>query len=115
MQTIITPKNLHKQATKVDQKARKGLKIGRVDDYLRFVVFLALIGMGYIWNSHLAERQVKELETVRSSVKELKSRYLLKRATLGASARFSEIEAAADTLGLLRMEQPPFELTTLSE
>ncbi len=111
MQPIISPKKLPQQAQKLEKKATKGLKLRKVDDYLRFVVFLALIGMGYIWNAHLAESQVKELERVRASAKELKSRYLLKRASLGAAARFSEIEAAADTLGLRRMEQTPVELT----
>ncbi len=111
MQPIISPKHLHKQAKTVERKAGKGLKIRKVDDYLRFVIFLALIGMAYIFNSHLAERQVKQLEEVRASVKEQKSRYLLKQATLGATVRFSEIEAAADTLGLRRLAQTPFELT----
>lgn len=111
MQKIISPRNLHNKVQKADRKATKGLKLRMVDDYLRFVVFLALIGMGYIWNSHYAEQQVKELEETRASVNDLKSRYLLKRATMGATVRFSEIEAAADTLGLHRMTSPPFELT----
>lgn len=111
MQKIISPRNLHAKVQKVDQKAMKGLKLRKVDDYLRFVVFLALIGMAYIWNAHFAERQVKELEKTRTSVSDLKSRYLLKRATLGATVRFSEIEASADTLGLHRMTTPPYELT----
>lgn len=112
---IISPKNVHKQAVKADQRVRKGLKLRKVDDYLRFSVFLALIGMAYIWNAHLAERQVRELEAVRSSVNELKSRYLLKRATLGASVRYSEVEAAADTLGLRKAARPPVTLTATTE
>ncbi len=115
MQPIITPNNLYQKVQKVEKKTSRGLKLHKVDDYMRFVIFLALIGMAYIWNSHLAERQVKELEEVRASVDDLKSRYLLKRATLGATVRFSEIEAAADTLGLRRMKQPPFELTVARE
>ncbi len=114
MQKIISPRNLHQKVQKADRKASKGLKIGKVDDYLRFVVFLALIGMAYIWNAHFAERQVKGLEVTRASVNDLKSRYLLKRATLGATVRFSEIEAAADTLGLHRMTTPPYELTAFT-
>lgn len=110
MSKIISPRNLHNQVQKADKKASKGLKVKRVDDYMRFVVFLALIGMAYIWNSHLAERQVVELEETVAEVDELKSRYLLKRATLGAKVRFSEIEAAADTLGLRKMDVPPYEI-----
>lgn len=110
MAKIISPRTLHNHVQKADKKASRGLKVRRVDDYMRFVVFLAMIGMVYIWNAHFAERQVVELEQALVEVDEMKSRYLLKRATLGAQVRFSEIEAAADTLGLRRMDVPPYEI-----
>ena len=72
----------------------------RVDDYLRFMIFLAVIGMFYIWNSHYAERQIKEMEVIEAEVKDLKARYLLRQATFSAESRFSEIKSSADTLGL---------------
>jgi len=91
-------------------KAPKGLSVKRVDDYLRFIIFLALIGMVYIGNSHYAERQVKEIELLEKDVKELKSKYLLRKSTLSAGTRFSELKPVVDTLGLKPQVQPPHRL-----
>ena len=89
---------------------KKGLSVKRVDDYLRFIIFLALIGMLYIGNTHYAERQVKEIESLEKEVKDLKSKYLLRKSTLSAGTRFSELKPAADTLGLRPLAQPPYKL-----
>ncbi|MEL6674901.1 MAG: FtsL-like putative cell division protein [Bacteroidota bacterium] len=89
---------------------KKGLSIRNVDGYLRFMIFLTMIGMAYIWNSHIAERQIDDMETYRQEVKELKSQYLLEQATLSAGTRFSEIKPMADTLGLKPLGEPPLQL-----
>ena len=45
-------------------KGKKGISVKRVDEYLRFAVFLAVIGMFYIWNGYKAEQQIREMEVV---------------------------------------------------
>ena len=92
------------------KQAKKGLSARKVDDYLRFMLFLAVIGMAYIWNGHYAERQVKLMEVYQKDVKSLKSRYLLKESTLGAGTRLSEVQSMVDTLGLRPMKEPPFKI-----
>ncbi|MDX2285076.1 MAG: FtsL-like putative cell division protein [Bacteroidia bacterium] len=89
---------------------RKGLSVRKVDDYLRFSFFLVLIGMGYIWNSYQAERQIKRMEGYEKEVKSLKSRFLLQQATLNAGTRYSEIRQWADTLGLQASREPAYRL-----
>lgn len=91
-------------------KGKKGLSVKRVDDYLRFIIFLALIGMVYIGNTHYAERQVREVELLEKDVKKLKSKYLLRKSTLSAGTRFSELKPVADTLGLRPQVHPPHRL-----
>lgn len=88
----------------------KGLSSKKVDDYLRFSIFLVLIGMAYIWNSYEAERQVALREAYRTDVKELKSRYLLKKATLSAETRLSQIQDKVDTLGLRPLYEPAYRI-----
>ncbi|MEM7370279.1 MAG: FtsL-like putative cell division protein [Bacteroidota bacterium] len=88
----------------------KGLSSKKVDDYLRFSVFLVLIGVAYIWNSYEAERQVALREAYRVEVKELKSRYLLKKSTLSAETRLSQIQDKVDTLGLRPLYEPAYRL-----
>jgi hypothetical protein len=89
---------------------RQGLSSRKVDDYLRFSLFLVAIGLFYIWNSYQAEKQVKLMEEYRTSVKDLKSRYLLKQATMHADMRFAEVKAEVDTLGLRPLYAPAYKI-----
>lgn len=96
--------------SKGEKGPRKGLSSKKVNDYLRFSVFLVLIGVAYIWNSYEAERKVKQMEDYRKEVKRLKAEYLLRQSTLSAGIRFSEIRDQIDTLGLRPLREPAFKL-----
>lgn len=89
---------------------RKGISVRKVDDYLRFTAFLMLIGMAYIWNSYRAEAQIKEFDALKREVRQLKSRYQLKEATLAANARRMIVSDLADTLGLYAGEKAPYRI-----
>lgn len=91
-------------------RSQKGLSVRKVGSYLRFSTFLVLVGMFYIWNSHEAERQIKEMEAYRTEVKDLKSRYLLQQSTLSAGVRFSELRSQLDTLGLRPLREPAYKM-----
>ncbi len=88
----------------------KGLSAKKVDGYLRFVVFLAVIGLAYIWNAHYAERQVQERAQLKKEVKKLKDDYYMKKAELEAGIRYAEMVEMTDTLGLEGLRKPPFKL-----
>lgn len=89
---------------------KKGLRTKKVDAYLRFVVFLAAIGMIYIWNSQYAVRQVREMEELKKEAKKLKSKYLMQRTTLSAGLRLSQLEDRVDSLNLRSPEKPVYKL-----
>ncbi len=116
---IITRHNLGQQTTTAKSSKRtKGLSLRKVDDYLRFVIFLAVIGLLYVWNSHYAERQIKMVDALETKVESLKARYLLKQATLSAGTRLSEIRDVVDTLNLRPLQEPVYKLVrgkTLAE
>lgn len=90
--------------------AKRGLSVRKVNAYLRFVLFLTLIGMGYIANTHYAVEQVRKAEGLRKEVKDLRSKYLMRESTLRAGLRFSEVADRVDTLGLHRLTAPPYRL-----
>jgi len=110
MRIANNPKNSFRNAADTAAKSGKGLSVGKVNDYLRFSVFLVIIGMAYIANSYRAERFIKQKEELRSEVKALKSRYLLRQATMGAGTRFLAIRAEADSLGLRALREPAYKL-----
>ncbi len=107
MRVVNRPKKEKKKAKKAKGK---GLKAHLVDDYLRFVLFLAITGMVYIWNSHYAEKQVKEMAGLKKEVKLLKSKYLEKRAMLSAGTQYTKIKEQVDSLGLRKFREPIFKL-----
>ncbi len=92
------------------EQLKKGIRIRQVDDYLKFALFLVVIGMFYIWNSHYAVKQVREMEELKKEAKNLKSRYLIKQSTLNAQMRLSEVSELVDSLGLKQSEEPIFKL-----
>jgi len=108
----ITGKNQAGSARRADtpEGDRKGLSKTFVASQLKFVLFLAGIGIVFIWNAHLAERRVKEFDTLKKEVKKLRDDYMMKESILTAGTSYAQIAAAADTLGLMRIEKPPFRI-----
>ncbi len=83
----------------------------RVDKYLRFAIFLVVVGLIYIWNAHTAEKQVRRRDTLNHEIRELKSKYTTLNSELSYGTRQSEIADRVDTLGLTILTDPPFDLT----
>lgn len=99
-----------KRETTKEKPRSKGLKIRQIDDYLRFALFLAVIGMFYIWNSHYAVKQVRKMEVLQKEAKSLKSKYLMKQSTLSAVMSLAEINEMVDSVGLVRSKEPLYKL-----
>ncbi|MEL6132870.1 MAG: FtsL-like putative cell division protein [Bacteroidota bacterium] len=108
---IITKNSLKRRhIVPTPQKPTKGLSSKRVNDYLRFSLFLVAIGMFYIHNSYEAEKKIKLVEAYQKQTKTLKSDYLLKQAKLSANTRFMMMKADIDTLGLRSLREPAFQI-----
>ena len=91
-------------------KPMKGFRLKEVDAYLRFILFLALIGMLYIWNSHYAVKQVRKMEVLEREANSLKDKYLMKRTTLSSEIRLAQVKEKADSLGLRHATSPVYQL-----
>ncbi|MEL6627627.1 MAG: FtsL-like putative cell division protein [Bacteroidota bacterium] len=108
---IITKNSLKRRhVAPTPMKPTKGLSSKRVNDYLRFSLFLVLIGMFYIHNSYEAEKKIKLVEAYQKQTKSLKSDYLLKQAKLSANTRFMMMKADIDTLGLRSLREPAYQI-----
>jgi hypothetical protein len=92
------------------KSARKQISLRKADEYLRFVVFLAVIGFIYIANAHYAEEQVAQSDKLKQERKALKSEYFLRKSELSANVRYTEMIHNIDSLGLHKPEKAPFKL-----
>lgn len=77
-----------------------GLVARNVDRYIRYVVFLVIIGLVYIWNSHVAEQQVRREHKLRAGIEDAKAEFKTMQARLSAGTRQSVVAYNADSLGL---------------
>ena len=99
------------------QKGRKKgwISIQKIDDYLRFVLFLAAVAVVYIWNAHHADNKIRERDKLKTEVKALKAEYYMRKADLSANTRYTNMIANLDSLGLYRPQKAPFKLIKKSK
>jgi hypothetical protein len=74
---------------------------------LPFVLFLAFLGMLYISNMHLAEKNIRDIDKIGKEVKELTWDYKTAKADLAYKSTLSEIAKRVDTLGIKESIEPP--------
>lgn len=77
---------------------------------LPFVLFLALLGMVYIANRHLAEKTIRDIDKVGKEVKELSWDYKTTKAELAFKSTLTQVAKRADTLGVKESVQPPIKI-----
>lgn len=74
---------------------------------LPFILFLTLIGLGYIANGYYAEKSVREISRTTSELKELKSEYITTKSELMFMSNQSEVARASAPFGLKESTVPP--------
>lgn len=84
-----------------------------VEKNLPFAAFVALLGLLYISNRHMAERTVRAIDGLGRDVKELSWDYKSLSAELMKLTTQTEIAKRADTLGLKERTEPPIKLEVL--
>jgi hypothetical protein len=78
---------------------------------LPFVLFMALLGMVYIANRHLAEKNIREINKIDKEVKELSWDFKTAKAELAYKSTLTQVAKRADTLGIKESMQPPQKIT----
>lgn len=89
---------------KIDEKE---IKPSRVREYLKFIIFLTIVGLLYIFNTHYAEKTVRDIEKLDRELKELKWEYTVIHANLVFNSQESEVAKRVEELGLKELKSPP--------
>jgi len=82
---------------------------------LPFVLYVAFLGMIYIGNRHLAEKNIRDIDKMTKEVKELSWDYKSTKADLAFKSTLTEVASRADTLGLKESAQPPQKIVVKEE
>ncbi|TSJ42861.1 hypothetical protein FO440_01350 [Mucilaginibacter corticis] len=78
---------------------------------LPFVLYLSLLGMIYIGNRHLAEKNIRDIDKLTKEVHELNWEYKVTKADLAYKSTLSEVAKRVDTLGIRESIQPAQKIT----
>jgi hypothetical protein len=78
---------------------------------LPFVLFLGFLGMIYIGNRHLAEKNIRDIDKLTKEVHELNWEYKVTKADLAYKSTLSEVAKRVDTLGVKESLQPAQKIT----
>jgi hypothetical protein len=78
---------------------------------LPFILFLGLLGMVYIGNRHLAEKNIRDIDKLTKEVHELTWEYKVTKADLAYKSTLSEVAKRVDTLGIRESIQPAQKIT----
>ncbi len=80
--------------------------------YLPKILFVMMLGLVYISNTHYAEKTVRRINTIQAEVEDLRADYTTLKADLMFASKQSEVARKVNTLGLKESLKPPFKVET---
>jgi len=80
-----------------------------------FLVFLSLLTMLYIANSHMAVKNIRDIDKLNKEVKELSWEYKSLKADLMFKSKLTEVAKKVDTLGIKELTEPPKKIIVSSD
>lgn len=76
-------------------------------EMLPFLIFLSVLCMLYIGNSHMAVKNIRNIDKLNKEVKELSWEYKSLKADLMFKSKLTEVAKKVDTLGIKELIEPP--------
>ncbi len=76
-------------------------------EILPFFIFLCVLGMVYIANSHMATKNQRRIDELTKEVRELGWEYKSLKADLMFKSKLTEVAKKVDTLGIKELIAPP--------
>jgi cell division protein FtsL len=74
---------------------------------LPYIIFLSMLCMLYIANSHMAVKNIRKIDQLNKEVKELSWEYKSLKADLMFKSKLTEVAKKVDTLGIKELTEPP--------
>jgi len=78
--------------------------------YLPKILFIMLLGILYISNTHYAEKTVRKINAIQADVEDLRADYTTLKADLMFASKQSEVARKVKDIGLKESLSPPFKI-----
>ena len=82
---------------------------------LPFIIFLCVLAMIYIANSHMAVNNIRKIDKLSKEVRELNWEYKSLKADLMFKSKLTEVAKKVDTLGIKELIEPPRKIVINNE
>ncbi len=114
------PQNQKERDVKQDQPAgqagwKRWLNYQSIVKQVPFFLFLALLAVIYIYNGHLADKTIRNINRTAKEVKELKYEYIAVKSKVMYQSKQSELVKAVEPLGLKELTKSPVVLKDSAE
>lgn len=78
--------------------------------YLPKVVFVVVLGVFYVWNTHYAERSIRKIDKLETQVEDLRADVTTLEAEVMFGSKQSEVAKKVKALGLVESKEPPYKI-----
>jgi hypothetical protein len=78
--------------------------------YLPKILFVLVLSLIYISNTHYAEKTVRRINTIRADVEDLRADYTTRKSDLMFASKQSEVARKVKAFGLKESLKPPFKV-----
>ena len=82
----------------------------RLINNLPFFLFLGVLGLIYIGNTHNAERKIKRIDRMETEMRELRWQYTTTKADLMFRSKQTEMAKEVQEMNLVELTEPPKKL-----
>ena len=80
--------------------------------YLPKILFVMVLGLIYISNTHYAEKTVRQINAIQADVEDLRADYTTLKADLMFASKQSEVARKVNAFGLKESLKPPYKVET---
>ena len=94
------------RAIKMDRFFEEGVPVF----YLPYVLFIVVLGLFYIGNTHFADKTNRKINKLEREVEDLRADYTTLKADYMFSSKQSEVAKKVNELGLVESQEPPFKI-----
>lgn len=87
-----------------------GLKELTSNQVLGLIVFIGLLAIPYVYNSHLSDKKHRKSEKVKAELKELRAEYITLKSEIVGQNKQSDVSKRLIDKGLLPISEAPTDL-----
>ncbi|GEO03973.1 hypothetical protein AAE02nite_16370 [Adhaeribacter aerolatus] len=97
--------------TKMDTLFQYGLPV----KFLPYIIYLMIVGLFYIGNTHYAEKTIRKIDKIKSEVEDLRADYTTLAADYMEASKQSEVARKVMPAGIVESSSPPYQIEVYGE